>query len=406
MFSLKLELKLNNKEKTKMAQHAGFSRFVYNFGLALMRMIDHQEIKGSASKKIDMIKKLFTNYTKKQEEFAWCNGLSSRVYQNSFRDLKTAYSRHFQGIGELPVFKSKKDKQSFTVDSSNGKVLLEAGKTIKVPTLGTFRLKEAIPFSCVSQTFTISKSGDKWFISFSIDAQRLPPRIHEVVEPVGIDLGIKVFATLSDNNVVESPRPYKKAKTKLGMTQYRNRHKQLGNRKKGIKASNNAKKYYNKIRKQHYEIACVRQDFLQQTTTKLCKKYAHIKIENLNVKGMMANHKLAASIADLGMYEFKRQLTYKARWYGNRIDIVDQWYPSSKKCSNCGHKKDKLLLSDRLYVCDECGFEIDRDLNASINLEQAPDEVIIETIGMVSPKLTLVDSVSAYGAGRSKKQTL
>ena len=357
MFSLKRELKLNNKEKTLMAQHPGFSRFVYNYGLALMRMIDHQEIKGSSSKKIDTIKKLFTNYTKKQPEFAWCNNLSSRVYQNAFRDLKTAYSRYFQGLGEKPVFKSKKNKPSFRVESSNGKVLLEAGKTLKIPTLGTFRLKEAIPFMSVSQTFTISKSAGKWFVSFSIDADRLPPRIHPVIEPVGIDLGCKTFATLSDGNAIESPRPYKQAKTKLGQLQYRNRHKQLGNRRKGIKASNNAKKYQDKVRKQHYKVACQRQDFLQQTTTKLCKTYAHLKIESLNVQGMMANHKLASSIADLGMYEFKRQLTYKSQWYANRVDIIDQWYPSSKKCSNCGHKKETLSLSDRLYFCDECGFE-------------------------------------------------
>ena len=384
MFSLKLELKLNNKEKTLMAQHAGFSRFVYNYGLALMRMIDPQEIKGSSSKKIDTIKKLFTNYTKKQPEFAWCNNLSSRVYQNAFRDLKTAYSRYFQGLGEKPVFKRKKDKQSFRVESSNGKVLLETGKTIKIPTLGTFRLKEAIPFMSVSQTFTISKSADKWFVSFSIDADRLPPRIHPVIEPVGIDLGCKTFATLSDGNVIESPRPYKQAKTKLGQLQYQNRHKQLGNRRKGIKASNNAKKYQDKVRKQHYRVACQRQDFLQQTTTKLCKTYAHLKIESLNVQGMMANHKLASSIADLGMYEFKRQLTYKSQWYANRVDIIDQWYPSSKKCSNCLHKKETLSLSDRLYFCDECGFECDRDLNASINLEKAPQEVIKEKIGWVT----------------------
>jgi len=389
-----------------MAQHAGFSRFVYNYGLALMRMIDHHCIKGSSSKKIDAIKKLFTNYTKKQPEFAWCNHLSSRVYQNAFRDLKTAYSRYFQGLGEQPVFKSKKDRQSFRVESSNGKVLLFPGKTLKIPTLGTFRLKEAIPFMSVSQTFTISKSAGKWFVSFSIDADRLPPRIHPVVEPVGIDLGCKTFATLSDGNVIESPRPYKQAKTKLGQLQYRNRHKQLGNRTKGIKASNNAKKYQDKVRKQHYKVACQRQDFLQQTTTKLCKTYAHLKIESLNVQGMMANHKLASSIADLGMYEFKRQLTYKAQWYANRVDIIAQWYPSSKICSNCGHKKEFLSLSDRLYVCDDCGFECDRDLNASLNLEKAPQEVIKEKIGWVTAELTLVDSIRFRLTGRSKKQTL
>jgi len=187
------------------------------------------------------------------------------------------------------------------------------------------------------------------------------------------------------------------------MIQYHNRNKQLENRKQGVKASNNAKKYYDKIRKQHHQIACQRKDFLQQTTTYLCKTYAHIKIESLNVKGMMANHKLAASIADLGMYEFKRQLTYKAEWYANRIDVINQWYPSSKKCSNCGHKKEKLSLSDRLYVCGECGFEINRDLNASINLEQAPESVIVEKIGWVTSELTSVDSVSAFGAGGSRK---
>ncbi|MGI0483456.1 RNA-guided endonuclease InsQ/TnpB family protein, partial [Geminocystis sp. CENA526] len=150
---------------------------------------------------------------------------------------------------------------------------------------------------------------------------------------------------------------------------------------------------YNKVRKQHYKVACQRQDFLQQTTTKLCKTYGHIKIESLNVQGMMANHKLASSIADLGMYEFKRQLTYKAQWYANRIDLIDQWYPSSKKCSNCGHKKETLSLSERLYVCDECGLSIDRDLNASINLEKAPEEVIREKIGWVTAELTSVDSI-------------
>ena len=392
MLSLKLELKLNNKERTKLAQLAGYSRFVYNYALALYNGLDHNEIKGSSSKKLDTIKKFFTNYTKKQPSYDWCNKLSSRVYQNAFRNLKTAFTRFFQGLGEYPKYHRKRNNCSFTVDSSNGKVLLSSGTRLKVPTIGTLRLKEKIPFNCVSQTFTISQTGERWFISFSIDAERLPPRIHPVMEPVGLDIRIKTFGTLSDGEIIENPMAYRKAKTKLGQLQYRNRHKQLGNRRAGIKQSNNGRKYRQKLSKQHYKVACKRKDFLQQTTTKLCRKYAHLKIENLKISGMMSNHKLASAVADLGAYEFKRQLSYKATWYGNRIDIIDQWFPSSKKCCKCGHKKEDLKLSDRIYECENCGLKIDRDLNASINLEEADDDVIVESIGWVTPESTLVDS--------------
>lgn len=212
----------------------------------------------------------------------------------------------------------------------------------------------------------------------------MPPRIDTVIEPVGFDIGVKRFGTLSDGEIIESPMPYRKAKTKLGQLQYRNRHKQLGNRRKKIKQSNNAKKYRQKLSKKHYKVTCQRKDFLQKTTTNLCRKYAHLKIENLNISGMMSNHKLASAVADLGAYEFKRQLSYKAEWYANRIDIIDQWFPSSKKCCECGHLKEDLKLSDRMYECSNCGLKIDRDLNASINLKNADDDVIVEKIGWVT----------------------
>ena len=145
------------------------------------------------------------------------------------RNLKKAFTRFRSGLAKYPKYKRKKNNSSFTVDSGNGKVALFKGKRIKVPTLGTLRLKEKIPFNCASQTFTISKQGGRWFISFKIDADRLPPRLHLVISPVGLDIGVKTFATLSDGEIIENPMPYKKAKTKLGELQYRNRHKQLGN---------------------------------------------------------------------------------------------------------------------------------------------------------------------------------
>jgi len=212
VFAIKLELKLNNQERTLMAKHAGFARLVYNYGLALYSQLDHKEYKGGASKKIAAIKKVLTNYTKKQPEFAWMNELSSKVYQSALKALLAAFYRFFKGLGEYPKFKRKKDSNSFTVYDGNGVVLLDSGRKITIPTLGTFRLKEKLAARYVTQTFTISRKGNRWFVSFSVDAERLPPLYHEKTA-VGIDLGVKCFATLSDGTTYDAPKPMKKAKT-------------------------------------------------------------------------------------------------------------------------------------------------------------------------------------------------
>ncbi len=146
-------------------------------------------------------------------------------------------------MAEYPTFKRKKDTNSFTVYDSNGVVLLDAGKKIKIPTLGTFRLKEPLSARYVTQTFTFSRKGNRWFVAFSVDAERLPPLYHEQTI-VGVDLGVKCFATLSDGTTIVAPHPMKKAKTKLGKIQWRNRNKQLGNVRQGIRKSKNAAKYY------------------------------------------------------------------------------------------------------------------------------------------------------------------
>ncbi len=207
MYAIKVELKLNNKERTLMRQHAGFSRLVYNYGLSLM--LGSKDIKYPTGKKIDTIQKVLTNYTKKQPENTWMINMSSRVYSKAFNALKNAYSRWRQGTGKKPVFKRKKDGDSFTVDSSNGVVLLDAGKKIKIPTLGSFRLKEKLECRYVTQTFTISRQADKWYVSFAVKADRVPPLMHEVKGITGIDLGVKCFATLSDGTQIEAPKPYK-----------------------------------------------------------------------------------------------------------------------------------------------------------------------------------------------------
>jgi|SRR6476661_6064298 len=383
MYALKLELKLNNSERTRMARHAGYARFCYN--LARTLYLGVMDIKVSRTRKIALIKKTFTNFIKKQPEYQWTNTLSSRVYQNAFRAFNSALERFFNWVSGFPNFKRKKCGDSFTVDSSNGPIFLIAGNRIKIPTLGTFRLKEAIRYNCCSQTFTISRTADKWYVSFTIKADRIPPLYHEVSEPTGIDLGVSTFATLSDGTVYQLPNSLKKAKIKLGKLQYRNRNKQLGNKKLGIKASTNAQKFYRNQAKRHADIAQGRRDFLQKTTTEISQKYAHIRIEDLNVSGMMANHKLASSVVDSGFYEFRREITYKSPIYGTVVELVDRWYPSSKTCSSCGHVQ-PMPLQARVFVCEACGNNCNRDLNAAINLASVPKD----RVRMASPELTPV----------------
>jgi putative transposase len=310
------------------------------------------------SKVLNQVKKVLTNYVKKQPEFGWMNQLSSRVYQNALIDLKDAFSRYRSGKAGHPKFASRRDGQSFTVDSSNGKVLLAAGSTIKIPTLGTFRLYEPLECGFVSQTFTISKEGSRWFVSFCIDAERLPVRQPE--NSVGIDVGIKYFATLSNQQVFDAPKPLiASAKTKLATLQHQ--------ASKQVRGSQNQRKTYHKISRLHARIARIRLDFLHKLTTYLAQTFKLIKMESLNVQGMMANHKLAGAISDLGFYEFKRQLDYKCKMYGANLVLVDQWFPSTKTCSNCGTKKD-MPLSVRTFDCPVCGISLDRDLNASLNI--------------------------------------
>jgi putative transposase len=347
MYAIKVELKLNNQEKTLMNQHIGFSRFVYNYGLCIYNQIDHQEFKGGTSKKIDLIKKVFTNVTKKNPDYAWTKNLSSRVYQNSFRNLKTAFSRFFQGLGKYPKYKKKKHPGSFTVDSSNGVILQSGGKQIKLPTLGTFRTKEAIP-KCVAQTYTISKRGDRYYVSFAINAELIPPIIHEVFEPVGIDVNLSSgkYCVISDGTEITYPKPLRSAIIKLRKLQYHNRNKQLGNRKKSIPASNNARKYYRKLAKLQKQIADKRNDFLQKLTTDLARKYRHIRLETLQIQGLMQNKKLAFHFADASFYKFKTLLQNKALTHGGIVESVDIFYPSSKLCSQCQRKKSDLKLKD------------------------------------------------------------
>lgn len=205
-----------------------------------------------------------------------------------------------------------------------------------------------------------------------LDVEKLPPIIHPI-EKIGLDLGVKSLATCSDGYKYDMPATTKKAKTKLELLQWHNRNKVLGNKRLKIRASNNARHFYNKLSRQYARIANIRQDTTQKMTTDLSRKAYVIRIEDLNVSGMIANHKIASAVSNNCFYEIRRQLTYKQSHYGTKVELVDRWYPSSKTCSKCQHIQ-PMKLSERVFQCQNpvCNHIQDRDENAAVNLENAP----------------------------------
>lgn len=389
MYAIKRELKLNKVETSLMRGCAGFKRWVYNFGLDMLTASwDFEGVKASDSSRIDAIKKVLTQHIMKQPEYAWMKNYPSTVYQSALQDLKDALSRWRKGLAGFPNKKSKKKGDSFSVYKTSGvypekgkpaipftnRVVIQPGKRIKLPGMNEFRLKEKIGYICSAQTFTVSRTADKWFVSFSLDAEKVPPIIHER-EVIGVDLGVKSLAICSDDSKYDMPVATKTAKTKLGKLQWRNRKKVMGSKKKGVKASSNAKKFYRQLAAKHSRIANIRRDTINKMTTDISRKAYRIRIEDLNVSGMLANPKLSEAISNNCFYEVRRQLVYKQNHYGTKVELVDRWFPSTKSCSKCHHVQ-PMKLSDRIFECENCGHVIDRDLNASINLEQAPSDKV------------------------------
>jgi putative transposase len=206
----------------------------------------------------------------------------------------------------------------------------------------------------------VSEKAGRWFVSLQVEME-LPDPVPEAKGVVGVDLGINRMAQVSDGSYFENPRALKRNLTKLKRLQrmVSRRHKGSTNRRKAVK----------QLSKAYARVGNIRRNALHQATTLLAKTKSAIVLEDLNVSGMMKNHHLAQAIADVGMYEFKRQLLYKGEWYGCQVLLADRFYPSTKRCSACGEIRE-IGLQERQYHCPVCGLTIDRDLNAAINLEQ------------------------------------
>ena len=348
------------------AKTFGCVRKVYNLMLD-DRKKAYEEVKNDTSKKMT-----FPTPAKYKEEFPFLKEVDSLALANAQLHLDKAYKNFFRdkSVG-FPRFKSKKNPvQSYTTNNQKGTIALIGSKFIKVPKLKSLvRIKLHRQPKGMIKSATISRhSSGKYYISLLCkeEISELP----KTNSAIGIDLGITDFAILSDGQKIDNNKFTSKMEKKLKREQRKLSRRALLAKKKGIPLSEakNYQKQKRKVARLHEKVMNQRTDFLNKLSTEIIKNHDIICIEDLNVKGMLRNHKLARSISDVSWSSFVAKLQYKADWYGREIIKVDQWFPSSQICSECGHKDGKKSLDIREWTCPICHTHHDRDINASINI--------------------------------------
>ena len=368
--SIKVRLEPNNKQTSKLFQCCGTARFVYNWTLA--RQEENYMNGGKFISDNDLRKEI--TQLKKAEGYEWLNSISNNVTKQAVKDGCEAYKNYFKKLTDKPRFKSKrKSKPSFYNDNEKLKV---TDTHVQLEKLGKVKLSEykRIPTDVKYSNPRVSFNGVHWYISVGIKLNQ--PQVELTGESIGIDLGIKDLAVCSNieepyKNINKSKK-VKKLEKKLRRLQRKVSNKYQLNKKGGsyVKTSNIVKLEKNII-KLHKNLDNIRTDYRHKITTEIVKtKPSLIVMESLNVKGMMKNKHLSKAVAQQGFFEFKTMMKYKAEKYGIKFVEADKWYPSSKTCSKCGYIKPKLSLSEREFVCECCGFVIDRDKNASFNLSR------------------------------------
>lgn len=409
----KIELIPNKAQVEYFAKACGVSRFAYNWALAnwnsQYKNWKEAEVEAKENGTINNLPKPNEYELRKQfnaikkDQYPFVKEITKCAVQQGIKYLGTAFTRFFKKVSNYPQFHKKGRNDSFYLDNIVFKVV---NQKIYIPKLGWVKMRENLRFHGKIMSATVSRIADKWFVSIQVDvpleflniARESNNQDNSYCEnqtvlndsmvkdvnlkAVGIDLGIKTMATLSYDNKIEkidAPKPLKRYLSKLKRLQRKlSRQGKCytmedyvdanGETRKIRKYSNNYMKNKTKLARLHAKIRNIRQDFLHKLTTRLVKEFDIICIEDLNVRGMMANHKLARAIMDLGLYEFRRQLIYKAQICGKEVVIADRWYPSSKTCSHCGEKLKSLELSVREWECEHCHTVHDRDANAAINL--------------------------------------
>nr|WP_150542371.1 RNA-guided endonuclease TnpB family protein [Clostridium perfringens] len=387
----KIEINPTDEQKSKIHRTIGVSRFVYNFYIAYNKEIYERE--GKFVSGMDFSKWLNNEYIPKNQEMKWIKEVSSKATKQAIMNGDKAFRDFFKKAKGFPRFKKKKNQDVKAYFPKNNKTdwTIERHR-VKIPTLGWVRLKEFgyIPINSIVKSGTVSQKADRYYVSILVEETDIEISNGNIGmkifnnnnEGIGIDLGIKEFAVCSDGikfKNINKTSTVKKVEKKLKKEQRKlsRKYESLKTRNKNIRegraTSQNIQKQVIKVQKLHQRLRNIRTDYINKTVFSIVKqKPSYITIEDLAVSNMMKNKHLSKAIASQKFFEFKVKLISKCKQNNIELRIVDRFYPSSKTCSQCGKIKKDLKLSDRIYKCD-CGFTIDRDLNASINLKNAKE---------------------------------
>ena len=352
--SYKFKIAPDNEQKELIARHFGACRFVFN-----RYLISRKETYLKEKKSLNYYDNANDlTVLKKDEQFVWLKEINSQSLQSSLRNLDTSYNKFFRKQTKFPRFKTKFDRQSFTVPQS---VCIEDGK-LQIPKFKKgieINLHREIDGKLLFATISKSTTG-KYYVSITCEVEHIP--FEKTNSKIGIDTGIKDLAVLSDGKVYEN---IKTLKTNLKKLKYEQR--QLSKKTKG---SNSRLKQKSKLATVHEKVTNIRKDYLHKVSTEIIKNHDVICIEDLAVKNMMKNHKLAQAFSDVSLGAFYTMLEYKANWNNKTVVKTDRFFPSSKTCSNCNYIIQDLTLKDREWTCQSCNTVHNRDFNASINIEK------------------------------------
>lgn len=349
-YTYKFRLYPNKDQQQRLAVHFGCCRFVYNYFLTQRK--DAYLKKGKSPNYYEQAAYL----TKFKKEKMWLKEANSQVLQFSLKCLQTAYNNFFAKRAKFPKFHAKKNKQSFTVPQH---IKVQDNKLCFPKFSDGIKIKLHRKIEGEIKHATVSKNcADQYFIAILVERNIKPFR--KVNKKIGIDLGITTLATCSNGKQYKNIRAYRVLEARLRVL-----NKDLHRKKRG---SNNRKKARQKIARLHNKIANIRNNHLHKTSRQIVDDNQVICLEDLNIKGMMKNHCLAKSVADVSLSEFVRQIEYKAVWYGRTVIKVNRWFPSSKMCSSCRYVMETLPLSVRSWTCPNCEIKHNRDKNAAINI--------------------------------------
>lgn len=353
------------KQAVALSKAVGVSRFVYNW--ALQEWTSQYESGGRPT--AFKLKKQFNAL--KRDLFPWMWDSPKDANQQPFLDLGVGFTNWFESLkgtrGGLkmgrPTFHKKGSKDSFYVSNTTFSV---KGTVVKLPVIGNVRMAEELRFKGRILSGRVSRRAGHWYLSIAVEVDCRIPNV-PIRESIGVDIGLKPAVITSERLFLEAPKPLTKA-----LKQLKRANRKLHRR---VKGSKNRKKAQMELARLHEKIANIRKDFWHKTTTQLCRENQTVVVEDLKLAFMLKNKRLARAASDVGLGRFRPMLTYKAQSFGAEVVLADRFFPSTQRCSDCGHIKvgdKKLQLGDQEYICRECGSCMDRNLNASLNLKQYP----------------------------------